>query len=757
MVKRLLKITLVILLIVTATLISISAANNLHVEYTNYSIKQSIDPTTNFFTQKENEGKVTEVESADELETKGYIKVTNNDKLELYLNTKTMSIALFQKEAKYIWYSSFRDTNSIASTDAVKKIINSGVIIECFDSTTLNEATRYSSDNKECKMEYEYLADGFIAHMNFFTSGISFDVIVKIDDYKLNVKCDFSNLQEIPYKPAGYKFAKEYKLKSVLVFPYFGSENYEINGYTFIPDGSGALIRYENKAYDTAYIKRIYGSDLGLANKITAEYLKNQNDITMPIYGINHGYNQAAFICTINNGKGSTELHSYPYMYSNIKLNRTFFKFITRDKFNVQMATSTTGAMTLINSEIYTSSFDITYSFLNGDKANYVGMAKEYKKSFNLNNSSTAKLKIDVLAQDYKPGLFGKNYIVMTKYDDLKNIVADLINNNVNKLDINYIGYNNNGYVDNTLKKIKPDSSLGGKKDFNNLVNYLKEQGVNLSLYNNPIVAKTNDLAKKTIKMQNLDQFIYNYKSSIDVKGKYINPDYIYEYFCKNNKFMDKYDISSFTFSDIGSTSFSYRYKGENIPREQMINKIKEQMEKIKNQNINISLSKPNDYLFNYINSYYDANYESSKYAFITDTIPFVSLVLSGSVNMYSTNINYVSNYDLFKLRLIEYNIYPSYMVTKEATNKLRYANFEYLYTTEYDKWHNQIKETYKEVVDILSNVSGKEITSHKVIDDGVVEIGYNNGFYIYINYNDSDYIYEDITIPSMGYYGGAK
>ena len=51
---------------------------------------------------------------------------------------------------------------------------------------------------------------------------------------------------------------------------------------------------------------------------------------------------------------------------------------------------------------------------------------------------------------------------------------------------------------------------------------------------------------------------------------------------------------------------------------------------------------------------------------------------------MYSSNINYVSNYNVFILRLIEYNIYPSYMITKDTTSKLRYANYEYLYTTKH-------------------------------------------------------------------------
>ncbi len=758
MAKKIIGIASIIVVLLITFIVVVSASENLNVTYTNYSIDSTIDPSTNFFTQQENTEQVAEVENDEELIEKGYTKISENEELVLYVNKTNMAIALYQKAAKYIWYSSFRDIDSIVSSkeSLIPNTLNSGVIIECFDSTTLNDTKRYSADPQQCKLEFENITNGFKAHVNFYTSGISFDVNVTIDGYKLNVNCDLDTLKEVPYKTPALKYPKDYKLESISVFPYFGCENYEINGYAFIPDGSGALIRYENKSYITAYIKRVYGNDPGLATKKLADYLKNQNDITLPIFGINHGYNQAAFLCEINQGMGSCELRSYPYAYENINLNRTFFKFIARDKFNVQMATSTTGALTLINSEVYTSDYTLTYSFLSGTDANYIGMAKEYKKNFDLQSQSNASIKLDVLAQDYKPGLFGKNYIVMTRYQDLKNIIKDLFSKDITQIRINYIGYNNNGYVDNTLTKIKTDSSLGSKKDFQDLVNYLSENNIDLSLYNNPIVAKDSDLGKKTIKMQNLEQFIYTYKSSIDVTGKYINPNYIYEYFNKNKDFINKYNLKSFTFAEIGSTSFSYRYKGDNTPREDMIKEVQEQLQKIKNNDITISLSRPNNYLFNYIDNYYDANYESSRYAFITDSIPFISLVLSGSVNMYSSNINYVSNYNVFILRLIEYNIYPSYMITKDTTSKLRYANYEYLYTTEFVKWEQQIIDSYQKVVSILSNVNGAEIVSHKTIEDGIVEIKYSNNYVIYVNYTNQDYIYNTTTIPAMGYIGGA-
>ena len=751
------RLSIVIIIVCVLTLgiiIVVNATKN--EEHHSFTITDTIDPSTNFFTNKENEEKVEEI--LEPAAPTNFTEVAQNANLILYVNKKNMAIAVYDKLAKYMWYSSYPDISSVATTSEAQKGLVSGVIVEFYDSTNANlsTVTKYSSETKDCEMTFDFNEVGFTCHLNYKTSGIRFDVKVAIDGNKLNAYADLNTLVEEKYQSIARKTPFEYKLASIALFPYFGSANYSINGYSFIPDGSGALIRFTDKTYDTAYIKRIYGNDEGITPSVQADYLKNLNNITLPIYGINHGYNQAAFLAEVTSGYGSAELNAYPYMYSNIALNRTFFRFIARETFNIKMATSTTGSIRVINSNVYEKEYNVKYTFLNNDSANYNGMAKAYKENFAFKYTSKATLKLDTLAQDYKPGLLGKSYIELTKYEDLQAIVKDLLQENINDLTINYIGYNKNGYVDNSLVKIKTDSSLGSKAKFKSLVDYLKANNIELSLYNNPMIAKDSALNKKTVKTESLDILKYYYKTSLDVEAKYVLPEKIDEYFLKNEAFIEKYGLDNFTLASLGATSFSYRYKGDFTPREEMIKQIVEEVKSL-NNHVNISLEVPNAYLFNYIKSYYNANYESSKYSFITDSIPFISLILSGHVNMYSNNINYVSNYDLFVLRLIEYNIYPSFMITNEDTNLLRYANFEYLYTTKFTDWKERIIDSYQHIIGILKNVEGKEMVSHRAIDDGIIEIKYSNNYKIYINYTSEDYIYNSVTIPYYGYLGGVE
>lgn len=761
---KIMKFTLIIILVGIISLSSVALVNSKKMQSTKkIDIKAEINPESNFFGVEENKDLVETTTDLTILQAKGYKFVAETSKIALYVIEKTLGIAIYDKEASYIWYSNY-EPKDVKYSDTVALMINSGVTMECYDSQTLNETVKYSGSKDECEMKYEYDRYGFVTHLNFKKTGISFDVKVSIENEVLEAKALLSTLEEVPYKTAAMKVAKEYKLKSITLFPYFGAENYEINGYSFIPDGSGALIRFTNTEFDTAFIKRIYGNDDGITKSNTPDYLKNQNTISLPIYGINHGYNQAAFLAEVTNGYGSAELNAYPYMYSNLNLNRTFFKFIARDKFNIQMASSSSGAITLINDTVYTDEYTVKYTFLNNESANYAGMAKVYKKSLGLDeleNNKNIPLKLDVVAQDYKKGLFGKNFIELTTYNDLTNILKELTNNNVAKINVNYIGYNAGGFFDNTLTKIKLDNDLGSKKDFENLTSFAESNDIDIYYYSNPGIATKNTLSKKTVKRTNLEQFTYSFYSSLEQTGKILKPEEISKYFLSNLSSYNKLNMTNFTFEYIGQASFSYRYSSENVVREKMIDELVESIKTIKEQNTSykLSLYKPNNYLLKYITNYYDAPTASSKYAFITDSVPFISLVVSNSINQFASNMNYVSDYNLMTLRLIEYNIYPSYMITEESASLLRYTNYEYLYTTEYALWKDQIESCYLTINNALGTVLNAKMIGHCYISTGIAKIDYSNGVTILVNYTNSPYQYFGKNVSPMNYLviGGNK
>ncbi len=747
---------LLILIFVVIIIFSLGLITNATSDYTATNILEvnsKIDSKTNFFTQPANQEKINIVDEKEELISEnGYKRIAENNYLIMYRNDQTMAIAIYDKTNGYMWYSNYKNVDQLGLSESITAKINSGVTIEYFDANSGSISTletSITSKKASTEISYEKITNGFVAHLNFTAIGISFDVYVTLDNQKLIVDVPYTSINEVT---VGKLKPKDYQLKAIYLFPYFGSENYEINGYAFIPDGSGALIRYQNINATAAYIAKVYGNDEGVLETSEKDnyHIVSNSVVSLPIYGINHGYQQAAFLCEILSGDGSAEIHSYPYNYKNTPLNTTFFKLGVRDQFMVKLSSSS--PMTLINDDPYPNNYTLQYSFLSNENANYVGMAKEYATHLNLNQSISSNdipLHLNVLGLDYKKGLFGKNYVTMTKYLDTMNIIDDLKQTDVNNIHVSYLGWNKGGYFNDGAINAKAASQLGGKAALKKLNGYLSENNFSIDYTIDPLIADSYGFGKETIKRINLSAFNVNLKSSLEQEAYYISPNVLSNTILKKNKKYQNLNIKGFDIDHL-TDAFSYRYKNKTYSRSQMINIIEEEVSKI--VNYKISTSNPKAYLFRYLTNYYEAEYESSKFNYETDSIPFISIVLSGCVNLFTSNINYISDYNLFTLRMIEYNLYPSFIITKEEAYNLRFTNFEYLNSTQYALWKNVIIDIYQKVNNALKNVTGATIMSHDAIANGVVKISYSNNVTIYVNYNNETFKTTDITIEPYSY-----
>lgn len=751
MIKIIKKINLFLVMTCIAFLI-ISVNSRVYAE--GESDLYAIDPTSNFFTQVEDKTPIEIVDKRDSLLANGYVLAKENDYLSVYFKAKTCGIAVYDKMNGYTWFSTYENVSTLNLTANVTNKIESGVTIEYYLVDTKGEiksAELYFTGkyNKKNTAVMSVVDDGFDIAVEFVSYGIYFTIEVRLDEDKLHVNVPYSSIKEIPPETKIEKNKKDYKLKSICLFPYLGSENYEINGYSFIPDGSGALIRYNEDVSATAYIKKLYGDDYSFTDYTSSYYIKDNGSLSLPIYGVNHGYNQASFLCEVDEGKGSCELHSYPYMYSLVPINTTFFKYYARDTFTVELSQET---RFFLNEEVYPSDYSLCYSFLHGEDANYVGMANTYKESLGLNDKTTTNtnisLRMEILGLDYKPGLFGKKYVKMTTFNDTLNIIKELEEENVLGFNITYLGWNKGGYFTDGATKAKVANLLGGKKDLKALQKYMKDKGYSIDYTVNPVVSSGYGFNAKTVKRIGLSPFEVTMKSSMEQTGYYIYPSSLSSIINKRDNRYQKLGIDSLKLDDL-NVAFSYRYKSTSTYRSQMIDEMVKEISKI---NYNISSEKPNSYILPYITNYYDAYYESNKYIYETDSIPFMSILFGSSITQYMPNINYISDYDLSVLRMIEYNIYPSFIITEEEAYKLRYTNYEYLNSTEFSLWKELIVSMYTKTNDALKYVINANIVNHEYLASGVCKVTYSNGVKIYINYNQESVNIDGVSIEPYTY-----
>lgn len=694
---------------------------------------------------------VTQTFTEADLINKGFELVTTSSDLKLYLNRDLLNIAIYDERNNYIWFGYYPEYESKSYTSSLKQWIESGVTVDYFDAVSLNEARMSITDpDAGTEIDYQLINQGFKASINMVKLGISFDLYVGLENDEVVVNLPYDSIVEIPYKTAAMKFAKEYKVQSIIVFPYLGSQNYAINGYAMIPDGSGALIEYSDTPYDSAYLKRIYGRDFGIQSNVTStSHLKEESPLSLPLYGINHGYQQAAFLAELTSGFGAAELHSYPYMYNSIDINTTFFTYKTRDRSLIQLSGGAISSIPLINKDPYPFDYEVTYSFLANEAANYSGMAKRYREHIELEVDENQKMDmhLEVVGIDQKPSLFGQTNVKLTTYKEAKDIVLDLYED-VKNIEVTYRSFNRGGTYGKTPYQFKFSNALGGATQFKKLVGAINEmEGVVLSLENSPLVLADTRVFDSELRKTTLDLFEVNIDSSRDQTGTMLSVSGLSERILKYNNRYRSYDLTHLSIKAIGDLSFSYQRNQATIYREQMIHEMIDEMEEL--DAFYIGVYQPANYFYPYISSYYETPYQANSYAYISRSIPFISIVLSGSVKLYSPLLNYVNNLEEMTLKMIEYNLRPSFIVTAKPGYLLRYTHVEYLYTTQYDVWEDVIKSTYHDVYKVLKDVEGERVITHRYIDIGLAEITYESHV-IYVNYSDVTYTVGSQVVEPM-------
>ena len=196
----------------------------------------------------------------------------------------------------------------------------------------------------------------------------------------------------------------------------------------------------------------------------------------------------------------------------------------------------------------------------------------------------------------------------------------------------------------------------------------------------------------------------------------------------------------------IGSTLYSDFKKNHLLNREDAIAAYQDLLAKDPGK---ITLYMPNDYMFGLMKAYYDIPLTDNGYIYTTETVPFLQIVLAGYVPLYGPAINFSSNAQNDLLRQVDFDVYPSYFLTQEVTGKILNTGSDWIYTSSYDQWGQEIRQTYLWMENLLGPVVGQEIIARQNLADGVVATTYANGKQIIVNYNDVPFPYQNVTVGS--------
>lgn len=689
----------------------------------------------------------------------GYTLRLESDQLQVWVRDDGTNVRIVDKRSEYIWGLS-ADEKPDGLNKSWYARASALCAIDYYDESGSDKTA--STESKGAKVTFDWQKDSFLCSVDLTEQGIRFAVEVSLSGESLRLAVVDGSLEEYG----------KCKLKSLYFMPFLGSTfSNEVSGYFFVPDGCGALIRFQKPSdYNSALTGRIYGADPGIDSLTTAanllasrgnDYLVEESPMTLPVFGIVHGEGQNGIFAIVDGGVEQAYIQASPAGVI------TDYNWLTA-RFDYR--TSYMKPVNKAGSGVYTAQEEandilpsIEYVFRTGEDADYSAMAVYYRKRLAENGQlPTAEaeenipLWLSVLGAEIKEGILYDTTTVLTTVEDGRAITASLQDAGVTNLNACYMGWEKGGLNGANYGEMRLDSRLGSTGALDDWREALISGGGNLSLYRNLGQANEDQISTRSQAAMNISSDYIHY--SVDNDTLMYPDSYVVKaVLAAENlrKTQNKWEGYSLALDNIGNSPYSDYTRGAEATRLETM----EAMSQMLANSEDTALFQPSQYQWLYVTDYLDMPMTSSQYLFETDTVPFLQIVLKGSMNYYSPYMNLGFYSDSAILKMVEYGAYPAFVVAAAESHELEDTPLENMFSVNFGDWESRITEIYAFVAEPLNAVEGQTVTEHQMVAPGVARVSYDGGVRIYVNYNDMAVRVDGVTVPAMAYLvkGGGK
>ena len=574
----------------------------------------------------------------------------------------------------------------------------------------------------------------------------------------------------------------EFPLTYIDVLPYFTATANGVEGYTVIPDGSGAILNHANGKNYPKYQKRVYTTDLTNTSYVNKG---SNDDLMFPMYSVINPVESSGIIAYATSsgaqlqltadisGRGTSEFGNFNVNYFTAFLRES--KVITVGTNSWEKTPLTKWTAARVKDDI-----SINYHLLAEDQMSYSAAAKQYRDiliemyGLQLNDKTTNPvLDMEVIgAYSFTDNIVGIPYTAkgtLTTFDQLNTILNAFQEKGIDNINAFYLGWRNEGLKNTSFEKIKISSKLGSKAKFEAL---LKGTVQNVNIY--PYVSfgelntyqesfGKNHYTTHAVDGDVVNKQPYDLNSNIYDKTKdkiYILSPRYYVSFAE--ALADSYAKATDNYGYIAidkmgsELSGDYR-KGKETFKVDAVRNQTTSLETLTQSGIsNITLYKPYDFAFKYVDNAKNIPYQTTQYEILDYSVPFYQLVVNGLFDYSGESFNANSEKGMMEhlMRMIETGSNMSFTFSYDSSEKLLQTDYNNYYYTMYTDWIETVEEVYKRLVEL--GIYGGELVSHEYVAANVYKVTYKTAkedIVVYLNYTRNYYYAADGTeVPPKSY-----
>ena len=614
---------------------------------------------------------------------------------------------------------------------------------------------------------------------------------------------------EVTLPANGIRFDETlYTLDSITLLPFMGAGTCTNQGYTFVPDGSGALMDFAAfPDKNTSIAGTVYGMDFAYQK---LEGSANQDVMRMPVFGLRETFADNKYVIEkVSYMKDVKKVDEYGQpvldengdqiieqeeafkdvrtLVSSELVDRGFFAVIKegdalskitakhdnqlhdyntvqlsfnprpKDSYSLEaLSVGTSSEIQVVSDRKYVGNYTVKYyMLLDDDKAeaaglseddyyetSWMGMAEAYR-DYLFESEILTPLTKDEVDENIPLYIetFGATETIekvlsvpttvsraLTSFDDIKTMFDELAAAGITNIDFKLTGYANGGMYATIPYKLKWEKSVGGADGYSDLLKYAAEKGFGLypdfdfvyvNRHKNFDGLKFDRDILKTI--DNRYSSLREYDASLQEFVSYftlcVSPSAymtFYEKFAQNYL---GYENKNISVSTIGSALNSDFDEDDPYNRNDSKNLTVEFLEKLDTDMTSVMSESGNVYTWKYIDKMLNVSLQSSRSLYASATVPFMGVVLHGSVEFTGAPINMAGDIKYEILRAIENGAGIYFILSYDNTELLKedYDLSKY-YSVRYDIWKEELINYYNMLNNELKDLQTSLIVGHEFI-----------------------------------------
>ncbi len=693
--------------------------------------------------------------------------IVENDNFSLTWDDSRSQIFFTDKKTGAI-YGNMPYEATVPTLDEEGNTINNNPQVESPVTVYYYEPKSVSESNAHASVDA--ITDGDV-----YTEKIENGIRVTYDFYaqEISVPVDYTIAEDrfnITVNPTEISDNGEKIVTGVAIAPFIcGVKNDSEDASLFLPDGSGAVVKPFSKnliGYNGSI--KVYGNDLTIQTYDKKSFTKT---VKMPVFGMQKGEN--ALFAIITSAAEQAEI-CWNIGAGNIRYSTVYPMFRIRGYSLLESPkgfASSSIEIKAFDDNISKTPLTVSYYTLNGEKANYSGMAEVYR-NYLLNNGTLVKKSTSTPAASFKVigGIEQRVFTFGVPHTSLKALttikqaqeMTEYFRSNIKgDILVNLVGFGTNGLEAGKLGGgFKIDGTFGDKKDIKSLSDYSQKNDVKL-FYNFDLIAfgksgngfsLTTDSAKL---INGQTAFLNNYDNMTRKKD-----GYRYALLSRSqtdtalNKAMEStemYDIKGISLDSLANTLYSDYSNYDFAVGGNTEKAIKEILEKA-NKKLTVLNAAANSYAFSGSDYITDAPSSSSKFDFTAYDVPFYQMVVKGYVPLTSESINLAVNSKEMLLACAETGMAPSYTLIYDYDSNIANSKFYNFYGSSYKGIKEDIVKDVNKLSSALTIIGNKEIVKHTVLEEGVRITEFAGGVSVIVNGTDKVKTVNGKEIAAMDY-----